>query len=441
MRFAALIAATFFMVSGGPYAIEDILGGAGFARAIAILVLLPAVWSVPTALMIGELASAIPADGGFYVWVRRAMGPFWGYQESWLSLSASVFDMAIYPAFAVTYLTKFDPALTSDWRGYAWSLAIVALCCAWNLGGAPAVGEGSIWMSVALMAPFVVMVGIGLWRGITAHPAVQWGGPGSGAAMSTAILVAMWNYMGWDNASTVAEEVENPQRTYPRAMLASAGVVTATYVLPVLAAGLAGIAVGSFQTGDWTSAAAAMGGKWLGWSVAVGGVITGVGMFNALVMSYSRLPMAMAEDGMLPRALAARNRRGVPWVSVLLCGLAWALALKLPFERLITIDLVLYGTSLLLEFAALVVLRVREPELERPFRAGGLWMACALGVGPAALIGYALVCSHAEQVKLGEQSVSALAFAAAVGLLGPVLYGFTRMVGRQRVAEETGSPE
>ncbi|MFZ0393287.1 MAG: APC family permease, partial [Terracidiphilus sp.] len=108
---------------------------------------------------------------------------------------------------------------------------------------------------------------------------------------------------------------------------------------------------------------------------------------------------------------------------------------------LITIDLVLYGTSLLLEFAALVVLRVREPELERPFRAGGLWMACALGVGPAALIGYALVCSHAEQVKLGEQSVSALAFAAAVGLLGPVLYGFTRMVGRQRVAEETGSPE
>ena len=319
---------------------------------------------------------------------------------------------------------------------------IVVLCCAWNLRGAPAVGEGSIWMSLVLMAPFVVMVGIGVWHGITAHPAVQWGGPRSSAAMSTAILVAMWNYMGWDNASTVAEEVENPQRTYPRAMLASAGVVTTIYVLPVLASG-----AGRHRSGQFSRPATGpqqqrrWAGEWLGWSVAVGGVITGVGMFNALVMSYSRLPMAMAEDGMLPRALAARNRRGVPWVSVLLCGLAWALALKLPFERLITIDLVLYGTSLLLEFAALVVLRVREPELERPFRAGGLWMACALGVGPAALIGYALVCSHAEQVKLGEQSVSALAFAAAVGLLGPVLYGFTRMVGRQRVAEETGSPE
>ena len=441
MRFAALIAATFFMVSGGPYAIEDILGGAGFARAIVILILLPAVWSVPTALMIGELTSAIPADGGFYVWVRRAMGPFWGYQESWLSLSASIFDMAIYPAFAVTYLAKFNPSLTADWRGYAWSLVIVALCCAWNLRGAPSVGEGSIWMSVALMAPFVVIVGLGIWRGIAAHPAVQWSGPESGAAMSTAILVAMWNYMGWDNASTVAEEVENPQKTYPRAMLASAAVVTLTYVLPVLAVALAGLSVESFTTGAWTTAAAGMGGRWLGWSVAVGGVITGVGMFNALVMSYSRLPMAMAEDGMLPRALASRNRRGVPWVSVLLCGLAWALALKLPFERLITIDLVLYGSSLMLEFVALVVLRVREPALHRPFRAGNFWMACALGVGPAALIGYALVCSRSEQLKLGDQSVSALAFSAAVALLGPLLYAFTRMLGRAVVVEEVGSGE
>src|SRR5271166_6515252 len=78
MRFLPLVAATFFMVSGGPYAIEDILGGAGFARSIWILLLLPIVWSVPTALMIGELASAIPADGGFYVWVRPRHGALLG---------------------------------------------------------------------------------------------------------------------------------------------------------------------------------------------------------------------------------------------------------------------------------------------------------------------------------------------------------------------------
>ena len=98
IRILPLVAATYFMVSGGPYAIEDILGGAGYTTAIVILLVLPFVWSLPTTLMIGELASAIPADGGFYIWVRRALGPFWGYQEGWLSLSASVFDMAIYPA-------------------------------------------------------------------------------------------------------------------------------------------------------------------------------------------------------------------------------------------------------------------------------------------------------------------------------------------------------
>ena len=170
MRLLPLIAATYFMVSGGPYGIEDILGGAGYGWAIAILLVLPFLWSLPTALMIGELASAIPAEGGFYVWVRRALGPFWGYQESWLSLSASIFDMALYPSIFVLYLGKFSPALTAGWRGYAWSLAVVAVCSLWNLRGAPAVGEGSIWLFVLLLSPFAVFVALGFWRGFTAAP-------------------------------------------------------------------------------------------------------------------------------------------------------------------------------------------------------------------------------------------------------------------------------
>ena len=133
IRLLPLIAVTYFMVSGGPYGIEDILGGAGYLWAIAILFALPFVWSLPTALMIGELASAIPAEGGFYVWVRRGLGPFWGYQESWLSLSASIFDMALYPSIFVLYLGQLSPALTAGWRGLTWSLAVVAVCCAWNL--------------------------------------------------------------------------------------------------------------------------------------------------------------------------------------------------------------------------------------------------------------------------------------------------------------------
>lgn len=453
MLLLPLIAATYFMVSGGPYGIEDILGGAGYAWAIAILLLLPLLWSLPTALMIGELASAIPADGGFYVWVRRALGPFWGFQESWLSLSASIFDMALYPSIFVLYLGKFSPALTAGWRAYAWSIAVVAVCSLWNLRGAPAVGKGAVWLFVLLLSPFVIFVALGFWRAFTLHPTVQWGNPvplgvhgfGAGSAFSTAVLVAMWNYMGWDNASTVAQEVENPQRNYPRAMIAAAILTAITYIVPLSAMALAGLPSASFSTGDWAAAARALGGSGLlgtalGIAVVAGGCIMGVGMFIALVMSYTRLPMAMAHDGMFPRVFARLNSRGVPWISVLFCGLAWALALKLPFERLISVDLILYGSSLLLEFVALPVLRVREPHLQRPFKAGNLPVASMLGLGPAALILYALFVSRDEMIY---GSMSALLFAAMVGLMGPVAYWLMSLAQKQKqrgLGKETALP-
>jgi amino acid transporter len=425
------------MVSGGPYGIEDIAGGAGYLWAIIILLLLPFLWSLPTTLMIGELASAIPAEGGFYVWVRRALGPFWGFQESWLSLSASIFDMALYPSIFVLYLGKFNSSLTADWRSYAWSLAVVAVCCAWNLLGAPRVGEDSVWMSALLLSPFAVFILLCFWRGLTLHPATQWGrvasAPGTDVTLSTAILVALWNYMGWDNASTVAQEVENPQRNYPRAMIGAATLTALTYILPLAAMAVAGLSPQGFTTGSWATAGAAIGGPLLVMAVVAGGVLCGVGMFNALMMSYIRLPIAMAADGFLPRIFLKRNRRGVPWVSLLACGVGWALALNLPFERLISIDLILYGTSLILEFAALVALRIREPNLERPFKAGNFPVACLLGVAPALLIGYALYASRDEKV-IGN--VSSLVFAAAIGLLGPMFYWLAAGAGARRSASE-----
>jgi amino acid transporter len=228
----------------------------------------------------------------------------------------------------------------------------------------------------------------------------------------------MWNYMGWDNAATVADEVENPQRNYPRAMVLATILVAVGYLIPLSAMAVAGISTASFSTGDWVDVAVALGGPLLGFAVIAGGAMNGVGMFNALVLSYTRVPMAMAEDGMLPKILARCNRHRVPWVSVLLCGTAWAAALSMPFERLISIDLVLYGSSLMLEFVALVVLRIREPNLKRPFKAGNLAFACLLGVGPAVLIAYALYAARGEQIG----SISALLVAAGVALLGPVVY-------------------
>jgi amino acid transporter len=431
MRLLPLIAATYFMVSGGPYGLEDIIGKAGYGRALLLLALVPLVWSLPTSLMVGELAAAVPEEGGYYCWVRRALGGFWGFQEAWLSMAASVFDMAIYPVIFVLYLGRIEPAWTAGSRGTLWALAVVILCAAWNLYGAKAVGEGSVGMFCLLLSPFVVLTAVGLWKGFLSHRGwgVFGGAPAAGADFAGAISVTLWNYMGWDNASTVAQEVVEPQRNYPRAMLLATGLVALTYLLPLAAVGLAGIPAEQFSTGAWADAARELVGPWLALCVVLGGTINGVGMFNALMMSYTRVPYALAEEGMLPKVVAKRTQAGVPWMSVVLCSIAWALALGMSFERLISIDLVLYGAALVLEFVALVVLRVKEPELVRPFQVpGGLWGAVAVGVGPTLLIAFALWAARGERVA----GLPALGFAAIVAAAGPMVYLGARSVTEMR---------
>src|SRR5881275_1307968 len=141
-----LVAATYFMASGGPYGLEETVGSAGYLGAIVLILLTPLIWSLPTGLMIAELSSAIPAEGGFYVWVKRALGPFWGFQEAWLSLAASAFDMAIYPTLFVIYLSELLPALKVGHRGVLVGLLMIAACTLWNIAGAKAVGESSFWL-------------------------------------------------------------------------------------------------------------------------------------------------------------------------------------------------------------------------------------------------------------------------------------------------------
>jgi amino acid transporter len=199
------------------------------------------------------------------------------------------------------------------------------------------------------------------------------------------------------------------------------------YCLPLAAIWIAGVAPDRFSTGSWVDAAVLFGGSALALAVVCAGSLDGLGTFTSLTMSYTRLPYAMAQDGLLPKIFTRRLANGAPWVSILVCASAWALALNFTFERLITLDLVLYGLSLILEFVALIVLRRREPELHRPFRVpGGMLGAIAVGLGPTALILYAIYAARGERVGL----MPALLFAVLIACSGALLYLIAKMSAR-----------
>jgi len=412
-----LVAATFFMVSGGTYGTEDIIHGAGYGLGILLLLLTPLVWSLPTTYMIGELSSALPSEGGYYAWVRRALGNFWGFQEAWLSLVASIFDMAIYPTLFVAYLTRLFPWFAEGHRGVMVGLAVVTVCALMNIAGIRVVAISSLWLFFLLSLPFALIVliapmEIGALKGAVTSSTT------SSVGLIGGLLICMWNYMGWDNASTIATEVRRPQKTYPKAMLIAVLVVAATYILPFAAMWLTGISSAAFETGSWADLAGMMGtlvggpvaGRIFRAALVLGGMMSAFGMFNALVMSYSRLPLAMAQDGMLPAVFAKlQPKTRAPWVSIIVLASAWAMCLGLGFERLVTLDIMLYGMSLSLEFLALVALRIKEPNLRRPFRVpGGTVGAVLIGVFPILLLGFAMVHSEGERI-LG---MSGLAFGA-----------------------------
>jgi amino acid transporter len=207
--------------------------------------------------------------------------------------------------------------------------------------------------------------------------------------------------------------------------------VIVSYVLPVGAVARTGIDPNSWTTGGWVDVAEIIGGETLAIAIALAGVIGAIGSFSALMLSYTRLPRAMAEDGYLPSVFKRLDRAGAPWVAILGCAILWAVCFPLGFERNVILDVLLTGVSIMLEFWALVALRIREPELARPFRVpGGLAGAVAVGVPPLGLVIAAVARNRAELVGATNELVVGIAIAAA----GVGLYFLCEAIRRRKTA-------
>ena len=223
-----------------------------------------------------------------------------------------------------------------------------------------------------------------------------------------------------------------PQRTYTRAIFGALLLVVLSYLLPVAAVARTGINPNSWTTGGWVDVGQFIGGPTLAIAIALAGVIGAIGTFSNLMLSFTRLPMVMAEDGYLPRIFTRRHSRtGAPWVAIMACAVFWGICYPLGFEGNLILDVLLTGLSILLEFWALVALRIREPELARPFRVpGGIAGAVAIGIPPLALMVVTVVRNHKELIGATNELVIGIVIIAA----GVAVYFLSRLIPRKKAA-------
>ncbi|HXD78772.1 MAG TPA: APC family permease [Puia sp.] len=364
-----LAAVIFLTVSGGPYGLEQLYAGVGIDGALFLLLVTPILWDIPTILTVLELNSLMPVTGGYYQWVRYALGLRWAFFEGWWTWLYTFLDLAIYPVLFVTYTSFFFPEVLH----YRLPICLVIIWASaiLNILGIVPVGKVSLLLGAMVVVPFLVMFG---WLTHTGHafsipaPSLK-GTPFS--ALSLGIYYVMWNFLGWDNATTYAGEVNQPVRSYIRSIGLAFLLILGVYLLTTLSVHWSGIDPGTLDSENrgFPLLGTAIGGRWLGILVAVGGMASQMGLYAAVLLSVSRVPQVMADDQLLPSWFCSLHPRfKTPYVSILVSSAIVSVLVLFTFSDLVVMDIILYGAGLFLEFLALLILRKREPDRPRPFR-------------------------------------------------------------------------
>lgn len=300
-----LIALIFYEVSGGPFGVEDsVKAGGGPLLSLLGFLIFPLFWSVPEALITAELATSFPKNGGYVIWISSAFGPFWGFQEGYWKWLSGVLDNALYPVLFLDYLKRSLPIFNNLIARIPALLGITATLTYLNYRGLQIVGISAVLLASFSLLPFLVM-------GVLSIPRIrpkQWFVVNSKKIDWRGYFNSMfWNLNYWDKASTLAGEVEDPSRTFPKALLGAVVVVFTSYLIPLLA-GTGAVQTDSNEWSDGYFAEVGMliGGYWLKWWIQAAAAMSNLGLFEAEMSSDSFQLLGMSEIGMLPAIFAER---------------------------------------------------------------------------------------------------------------------------------------
>ncbi len=361
------------------------------------------------ALTYAELAAAMPEAGGEYVYLSAAYGPFWGFlygwTQFWVAKSGSIATLA---AGFYIYLTAFLPVLARSVLVLPWhigpgralldihygqlvAIAVILLLAGVNYVGVRSGGNLQVIVTAIkmLLIAGIIFIGIFSGKGDFSHFGSNVPSLGGMAGFFAAMVSALWAYDGWNNVSMVSSEIRDPARNLPRALIVGTGAVIATYILVnvayfyVLSPQQVGashrVAADMMQTLYGTAAAKAI-------TVAV--LISIFAALNGSILSGSRVPYAMARDGLFFHAAAVvHSRFKTPGNSIILLCL-WSCIVVLSGWYDDLYNFVIFGSWILYLLTALsvFVLRRKRPDLVRPYRVIGFPYVPVLFIGVASLL-------------------------------------------------------
>ncbi|HMD90123.1 MAG TPA: APC family permease [Anaerolineaceae bacterium] len=482
----------YFTVCGGSFGTEQLGSMSGPGLMFVLFIVTPLLFSIPNMLMVREMQSMMPVEGGYYHWLKTAFGPFVGFMGGWMNWVVSWVDVTIYPVLAASYLAFFIPVLNTgttiagiqlpSWL-LSWFVAIILI---WaisllNIRGARLTGLTTDWLGIAMMIPLLLMSVVGFAAWIKSGTTVQLPFLASGQsisiqslipALSTGLYVAMWNFMGWELPTAAGDEIVNPKRTYPLAMLLVLIATLLTYSIPAVAGmyggagengkyqlwglsasddsvGIIGDLAGSDPAAqkEWTDKLNSWGvdptstqgyfypdiahavadkltgqtngplASVMGSLVTIAAILSMTGLFIGNGLGGTRVPFALAEDGMMPKFLVKVHPKfGTPWVSILICGVIFSIFSLQAFSFLVVMDVFLNMVVLMAEFFAMWKMRIARPDLQRQKVPGGWFGLVLVTLAPLVVVLTAIIS------RLSDEGISSLYWALGAIALGMVLY-------------------
>ena len=375
MRFWTTVSAMFVIYCGGPYGIEEVVVQSGPTLAIFGLLFMAVFWGIPGILQNGELVSSIPMEGGIYQWYKKSWGRYWGFQLGWLDWLTWMFDAALYPTLLAEYFVIFIWPDAPFIFSYGLTLSMIWLSVILNIRGVNLVGplfNALYWIQIIPIIIFIYyglgMIDLSIYSTLHLPPETE-----LQTAIVFALIFGLWNFSGYSGLASAADEIEDIETNYPKALIITLIVSVFAYVIPLMI----GIAVDP-NWAQWDEAqlnlvALALGGTAFAWWFSIAAQTSNFGLINGEMLLMSHLLKAISDDGHLPKAISTINQNnGTPVGALITQGIV----LSIMTMGMNFVDLLVVGTWIsiplyIIGFFVFISLRYSKPDLPRPFKVSG----------------------------------------------------------------------